>query len=242
MSDGCEFIICLKRKLILVYFQTVAWWQAILMDCILSTNFAREQYFWKMYFIYVGLVAYKSTECALGKFFCQLCIQRLQPINFCKEWIFFTDRKSLKMQILTSRGVYDGRVLNKLKRCWCENAQARHTSRVDNTELTFIMSHFGSITTLCMTEKLSHYIQGGGMWGEKKRGEISFHFWSNAFFFVGWGVYGIKLLGQFLVPDRITWTWDVLWGSFRWCVAGHCCFVLGEQNDAYFWKIFPCIC
>lgn len=23
------------------------------MDCILSTDFAREQYFWKMYFIYV---------------------------------------------------------------------------------------------------------------------------------------------------------------------------------------------
>lgn len=72
--------------------------------------------------------------------------------------IFFTDRKSLKMQIRTSQGVYDSWVANKMKRCQYKNGQAYHTSHVDNSELTFIMLWLGSLTIFCVTEKLSHYI------------------------------------------------------------------------------------
>lgn len=69
---------------------------------------------------------------------------------------FFTDRKSLKMQIFTSHGVYDSRVVNKMKQCQYKNALSYHTSHIDNTELTFIMLQLGSVTLFCMTEKLSH--------------------------------------------------------------------------------------
>lgn len=37
------------------------------MDCILSTNFAREQYFWKIYFVHVGLVAYEAMNVLLAR-------------------------------------------------------------------------------------------------------------------------------------------------------------------------------
>lgn len=78
---------------------------------------------------------------------------------FLRVKFFFTDRKSLKMQIFTSQGVYDSRVVNKMKQCRYKNAQSYHTSHIDNTELTFIMVQLRSITIFYMTEKLSHYIQ-----------------------------------------------------------------------------------
>lgn len=60
------------------------------------------------------------------------------------------------MQIFTSQGVYESRMVNKLKQCQYKNAQSYHTSRIDNSELAFIMLQLGSITIFCMTEKLSH--------------------------------------------------------------------------------------
>lgn len=62
------------------------------------------------------------------------------------------------MQIFISQGVYDSRVVNKMKQYRYKNAQSYHTSHIDNTVLTFIMFQLGSITIFCMTEKLSHYI------------------------------------------------------------------------------------
>lgn len=67
------------------------------------------------------------------------------------------------MQIFTSPGVYDSRVVNKMKQCQYKNAQSYHTSHIDNSELTFIMLQLDSVTIFCMIEKLSHYIQEG--WG-----------------------------------------------------------------------------
>lgn len=74
------------------------------------------------------------------------------------------------MQIFTSQGIYDGRMVNKMKQCRYKNAQSYHTSHIDNSELTFIMLQLGSVTIFCMTEKLSHYISGRlGM--REKQGE-----------------------------------------------------------------------
>lgn len=55
----------------------------------------------------------------------------------------FNDKKSLKMQIFTSQGVYDSGVVNNMKQCQYKNAQSYHTSHIDNTELTFIMLQLG---------------------------------------------------------------------------------------------------
>jgi hypothetical protein len=66
------------------------------------------------------------------------------------------------MQIFSSQGVYDSTVVNKMKQCQYKNAPLYHTSHIDYTVLTFIMSQLGSITIFCMTGKLSHYIQEGG--------------------------------------------------------------------------------
>lgn len=68
------------------------------------------------------------------------------------------------MQIFTSQGVYDTRVVNKRKQRQNENAWAHHTSRGGNSELTFIMLQLGPIIVIfCMTKKWSHYFQEG--WG-----------------------------------------------------------------------------
>lgn len=77
------------------------------------------------------------------------------------------------MQIFPSHGVYDSRVVNKMKQCQYKNVPSYHTSHIDSSGLTFIMLLLGSIAIFCMTEKLSHYIQEGGR-RVKKRWGINF--------------------------------------------------------------------
>lgn len=77
------------------------------------------------------------------------------------------------MQIFTSHGVYDSRVVNKMKQCQYKNVQSYHISHIDNTVLTFIMFQLVSITIFCLTEKLGHYIPESGEEGKMRR-EIRF--------------------------------------------------------------------
>lgn len=76
----------------------------------------------------------------LNQGFCQLCGYRLQPIIFFLGINFFSDRKSLKMQIFTRQGVYDSKMVNKMKQCLYKKALLYHGSPVDDTVLAFIMS------------------------------------------------------------------------------------------------------
>lgn len=160
-----------------------------------------------MYFIYVGSVAYKAMNVLRARSFANSVYRDCNPINFfLRNKIFFTDRKSLKMQIFPSHGVYDSRVVTKMKQCQCKNAPSYHTSHIDSSGLTFIMLLLGSITIFCMTEKLSHYIQEGGRRVKNRRGD-KFPLAGLMFLCVHGlrSFYSIKLVRQFLVPDRM-WT------------------------------------
>lgn len=66
------------------------------------------------------------------------------------------------MQIFTRQGVYDSKMVNKMKQCLYKKALLYHGSLVDNTVLAFIMSQLLSIPILRVTGKLSHYIREGG--------------------------------------------------------------------------------
>lgn len=66
------------------------------------------------------------------------------------------------MQILTRQGVYDSKMVNKMKQCLYKKALLYHGSPVDNTVLAFIMSQLLSLPKLRVTGKLSHYIREGG--------------------------------------------------------------------------------
>lgn len=66
------------------------------------------------------------------------------------------------MQIFTRQGVYDSKMVNKMKQCLYKKALLYHGSRVDDTVFAFIMSQLLSIPVLRVTGKLSHYIQEGG--------------------------------------------------------------------------------
>lgn len=61
------------------------------------------------------------------------------------------------MQIFTRQGVYDSRVVNKMKQCQYKNAPSYLMNHIDNAPLTL-----DSITIFCVPRKLSHYIQRGG--------------------------------------------------------------------------------
>lgn len=73
------------------------------------------------------------------------------------------------MQIFTRQGVYDSKMVNKMKQCLYKKALLYHGSRVDDTVFAFIMSQLLSIPVLRVTGKLSHYIQEGGRWEVKKK-------------------------------------------------------------------------
>lgn len=66
------------------------------------------------------------------------------------------------MQIFTRQGVYDSKMVNKMKQCLYKKALLYHGSPVDNTVLAFIMSQLLSFPKLRVTGKLSHYIREGG--------------------------------------------------------------------------------
>lgn len=75
------------------------------------------------------------------------------------------------MQIFTSQGVYDSRVVNNMKQYQYKNVPSYHTSHIDNAASTFIMFHLDSITIfLCATKIESLYSRGWGM-REKKQKE-----------------------------------------------------------------------
>ena len=68
----------------------------------------------------------------------------------------------LKCKYSPSQGVYDSRVVNKMRQCQYRDAPSYHTDHTDNSELAFIMLPLGSLTIFCVTEELSHYSQEGG--------------------------------------------------------------------------------
>lgn len=66
------------------------------------------------------------------------------------------------MQIFARQGVYDSKMVNKMKPCLYKKALLYHGSHVDDTVLDFIIPLLLSLPKLRVTGKLSHYIQEGG--------------------------------------------------------------------------------
>lgn len=71
------------------------------------------------------------------------------------------------MQIFTRQGVYDSKMVNKMKQCLYKKALFYHGSRVDNTVLAFIMSQLLYSYTPCDWKIESLYLRRWEMRGKK---------------------------------------------------------------------------